>query len=199
MEPYLYHGIKWNNVDLLKDILNSGYILSRRKLNNKIVDKNNIFNGDRYISLCQKTLIDNYMRCDYRIAYDDYIVNKPCIVLKNNNIKLIYPNLITMLDKDCMSSEEWHNIIFKNDENRYSYYMDELQVEDEVDLKENMIAVGLPISYIDFNYKENEKKELLDSIYNILEKKYPNIDIIDSSRYSFADNEEEIKKHILKR
>lgn len=197
MEPYLYHGIKWNNFELLMDILTTGHILSRKNLNNKITDKNNIFNGEEYVSLCQKSLNDDYLRYDYKSSYDDFIVGKPCLILKNNNFNLIFPNLISLLDKDIMSPDEWHKIIFKDDDVRYSYYMDELQVKDEVKLENALIAVGLPMEYINYNLNEEDKKNLFKRISLVLKEKYNNIPIIDSSRYNFADNEEEINKHIL--
>ena len=198
MEPFLYHGIKWNNYSLLVKILKSGYIFPRCMLEDGLVtDKNNIFNGTKYISLCQKSLFDVHMEGIFRCSFDEYILNKPALVLKNENIKLIYPENLTMLDKDMMSPEEWRNIIFNDGEKRFSYYLDELQTDDAISLKDNLLAVGIPLSIFSKQYTKVEQQKILTEIKSIILKEYDNIPIVDSSIYNFADDEKCLKKNTI--
>ena len=196
MEPFLYHGLKWNNYNLLFKILKSGYILPRCKIEEGLVtDKNNIFNGTKYISLCQKSLFDSHMIDIYKSSFDDFIFNKPTLVLKNNNINLIYPENITLFDKDFMSPQEWGKIIYNDDEHRFSYYLDELQTSDEISLEDNLIAIGIPLKKISKDYSNEEQKDILLRIKSIILEKYNDIPIINSSVYDFADSEELIEKN----
>lgn len=198
IEPNLCHGIRWYNYDLLKEILNSGYIMPRCMLKEGLVtDENNIFNGTKYISLCQKSLGDDYLKHLYRLSYDECIVGKPCLILNNKGINLIYPNQLSIFDVDQISPEEWKKIIFKDDDIRYSYYMDELQTKDVISLSNNLLAVGLPISNMNRNIDKEKKEQIIEDIYTIIKEKY-NVPLIDSTDYSFADNEENIKKYTLK-
>ncbi len=198
MEPYLYHGIRFYNYDLLIKIIQSGYIVPRCELEQGlIVDRNNIFNGTKYISLCQKSLgieDDSY----YKSSFNDFIFNKPNLVLKNNNIKIIFPNNISYYDRDMMTKEEWNKIIFSDGEERTSYYIDEVQTKERISLKDNLIAIGIPICELEKNYNEKYIKELLNKIKTELINKELNVPIINSSISGFADNEECIKKYILK-
>ena len=72
MNNYLYHGVKWWNYDLLVEIIKSGYIMPRCELKEGLVtDQNNIFNGTKYISLCQKSLYDPREEYLYKSSFDD--------------------------------------------------------------------------------------------------------------------------------
>lgn len=199
MEPYLFHGIRWYNFDILMKIIESGFILPRCQLGKDVVnDKNNIFNGEKYISLSQKSLNEEGMLGYYKSAYDDYIVGKPCLVLKNKTIKLIFPELLSMFDKDYMSPEEWNKMIFNDDDTRHSYYMDELQTDNPISLKENLIAVGLPIRNMKKNIGEEETYKIFEKVSKLVKEKGYDVPIIDSSSYSFADNEERINESVIK-
>ena len=146
MEPYLYHGIKWYNYDLLLRIIKSGYIMPRCNLETGLItDKNNIFNGTKYISLCQKTLGDDDESV-FKSSFNDFIYNKPNLVLKNNNIKIIYPNCMTLFDKDMMSPAEWNKMIFNDNDERVTYYLDEVQTKDNISLKDNLTCSALDIT-----------------------------------------------------
>ncbi len=194
MEPFLLHGIKWNNYDLLLSIIDQGYILPRSMQENPPEDRNNIFNGDDYTSFCQKSLMDGYMFELYRCSFDDFILNKPTLVLKADNVNLIYPRNMTMLEKDMMSTDEWRKLICNNEGERVSYYGDELMTKDKVSLKDNLIAIGLPMDDLKMSYSEEQIEDLVSKIKDGLGKLgREDVPIVNSSIYSFADNMEEIE------
>jgi len=196
MEPYLLHGIKWNNFDLLVKILESGYILPRKDIEKGLVtDRNNLFNGNTHISLCQKSLYKSWMEDTYQCSFDSFIFNSPCLVLKKDNINLIYPRRITILDKNTMSPEEWRSLLFRDDGERVTYFADELQTKDKISLHTNLIAVGLPKAVLSYN-KDGE--ETLSKVEKTLRENGLSVPIIDSSVYSFCDNAETIEKNKIK-
>lgn len=199
MENYLYHGIKWYDYKILVKILESGYIMPRCMLKEGlIVDNNNIFNGNKYISLCQKSLWSEEDQWEYKRSFDDYIFNRPTLVLKKENIDIAYPNLISKLENDTMSPEKWKRITFNDDEERYSYYCDELQTKEKIALKDNLIAIALPGNHLKRQLSTDEARQILKSVKETLIKSELDVPILDSSIYDFADNEECIKKNILK-
>ena len=92
MEPYLYHGIRFNDIDKIINILECGFILPRRMIEDKSIKKNDSlldFNGERYISLCQKSLYLEESCYDAKSSFLRHILNHACFVIKNNyeNIK----------------------------------------------------------------------------------------------------------------
>lgn len=199
MKNYLYHGIKWFDYKLLVKILENGYIVPRCMLKDGISsDTNNLFNGNKYISLCQKSLWGELDKLEYKCSFDDYIFNRPALVLKRENIDIAYPNLITKVESGMMSPEKWKKITFNDDDERYSYYSDELQTKEKISLKDNLIAVGLPGNHLKRQLSTDEAKQILKSVKEALIKSELDVPILDSSIYSFADDEECIKKNILK-
>ena len=196
MEPYLFHGIKWYNYDLLLKILESGYILPRCMQKEEVTDKNNIFSGTKYISLCQNSL--NTGSELYKSAYDDFIYGRPMFVLDNKKIDYIYPNLMTLFESDMMSPDEWHSIIFSDSLPRYTYYCDEVQTDKEISLKDSLLAVGLPLSHLKMNYSPEEVKTLLNKTKAILLEMEKDIPVINSSEYHCAQDEEMIKKYTIR-
>ncbi len=196
MEPYLLHGIKWRNYDLLIKLLKSSFLLPRKDLEKGLVtDKNNIFNGDTYISFCRKTPYDPSIEEDYSYSFEEFILDNPCLVLKEDNIDIIKPRLLTRLDKSMMSPEEWRALLFRNDGERVSYYYDEVMTRDKISLRDNLVAVGLPTSYLKYS-KDGE--EVLGRVQNTLTFSGLSVPIIDSSVYSFCDNSDNIEKNKIK-
>ena len=196
MKPYLYHGIKWYNYDLLLKIIESGYILPRCELTDDIVDdKNNIFNGTKYISLCQKSIGTDCK--SIKTSFNEYILNKPTLLLDKKNINLIYPRFITPLENELISPLEWEKLIYNDSDRRVSYYLDEVQTKDRISLKDNLIAVGLPLRHLLRNYSEEEMKNIYNKVKLVLQEKGIDVPIINSSEYDFADDEECIKKYSL--
>ena len=193
MEPFLYHGIKRYNLDLLETILKDGYLKPRKDLPEGLVtDKNNIFNGTEYVSLCEKALYSGYADGHTRVSYDEFISNQICLVFKNDNIKLIFPDII---DLDFLSTEEWAAIKFKDGDHRYTYFEDEVQTKDTISLKDNLVAIGLPMEYLGYSYGKGEIKEICDRLTSIMEEQGYSVPIVDSSKYSFADDYEKIEEN----
>ncbi len=193
MEPFLFHGVKRCNLELLEKILTSGYIKPRCELEEGLVtDQNNIFNGTEYISLCQKSLFDGYPDGHIRVSFEEFIKGQITLVLKPDNIKLIFPNII---DLDFLSPQEWAEIKFKDGEPRYTYFEDEVQTKNDISLKDNLIAVGLPLERLREKYNEKEINDLTERLHNLMLEQGYDAPIIDSTMDSFADDYEEIEGH----
>ena len=187
MNKYLYHGIKWGNYDLLIKILESGFILPRCMIED--IDKddhNNIFNGTKYISLTDKVLLDGE-----RSSYEEVIVDSPCFVLRRDNISLIQPKYV---DWDEVSIDEKRKILYSDSDERYSYYGDEVQTKEQRSLKSNLVAIGLPMYDLDFTHDKNAKLRLFGDIKKALSGMDIDVPILNSSLYSFADDDENIEK-----
>lgn len=191
MEPFLFHGFKNDNIDALLNVLECGYILSRKNLtSNGYVyknDCNNIFNGNDWISLSQKSLIDNRLSHIYRSSYDEFIFNKICLVIDPMGLDLKYTNTI---DWDNCYPDVLRELV--NDDNtiRYSYYMDEVQVKHSLS-KTKFLAIGYPIKSV---RNTNKVIEDLNRIRESLLRVELNIPIVNSDIYTFADNRNEIAK-----
>ena len=200
MESFLFHGIKWRDYDLLVYIIESGYILPRCMIDNDFSnDKNNIFNGTKYISLSDKGLVNQGAIDIYWCAYDEFIVDQPSLVLKKDNLKIIHPKIITRHQRDLLSSEEWRAMLYDDDsEERLTYYMDEVQVKEPISIRDNLVAVGIPSDYLNYVLKKDEANELIDRVNSAVKKNGIDVPIVDSSMYSFADNERNIEKHKIK-
>jgi hypothetical protein len=195
MEPFLYHGIKRYNLELLEKILKSGYLKPRCELEEGLVtDQNNIFNGTEYISLCQKSLFDGYADDHVRVSYDEFVSGQMCLVFKPGNIKLIFPN---MIDLDFLSPQEWAEIKFKDGETRYTYFEDEVQTKEKISLKDNLIAIGLPMEYLRYSYSEDEIQEILDRLHSEMQENGFDVPILDSTKYSFADDYDKINENVI--
>ena len=193
MEQFLYHGIKNYNVDLLEKILISGYIKPRSGLEGLITDQNNIFNGTDYISLSQKSRYGGPTPEGHvRVSYEEFIYNQLCLVLKPNNINLIIP---TLIDLDFLPREEWNNIKYKNGDTRYTYYQDEVQTKDNINLKNNLVAIGLPLEYLRYSYSNDQIKLMCDRLHTIMQIQGYDVPILDSSKFSFADDYDRISKN----
>ncbi len=193
VEPYIYHGFKHYRVDILISVLNSGFILPRCMINDEsLKDNNNLFNGNKYISLCQKSIIDDGLINVYRCSFNERIFNNLCVVIDNVE-SLLYPDLI---EWDYTSKEDLNKILFKDGKLRRSYYQDELQTEIPISITK-FIAVGYPKSYFETIYGEEQCMKILKTIKRELEKHNLDIPIVNSGYYDFADNSEHIKKYTL--
>lgn len=200
MESFLFHGIKWRDYDLLVNIIESGYILPRCMIDYDFSnDKNNIFNGTKYISLSDKGLVNQGAIDIYWCAYDEFIVDQPSLVLKKDNLKIIHPKIITRHQRDLLSNEEWRAMLYDDDsEERLTYYMDEVQVKEPISIRDNLVAVGIPSDYLNYVLKKDEANELIDRVNSAVKKNGIDVPIVDSCMYSFADNERNIEKHKIK-
>lgn len=193
MRPYLYHSIKFNNLDTLYKILDSGYILPRCMIEgSKSFDRNNIFNGTKYISLTKKDRMSNFDKQYFRSSYDEFVVGSLTIVIDKFN-DIIVPNFI---DMDTIDREVYRKLLFRDDGERHSYYLDEVQTDKKIPIS-NFIAIGYPNSNFEYALGTLKNKDQLLEIKEALVKHKLNIPIVNSDVYSFADDEENIKKYTL--
>jgi hypothetical protein len=156
-------------------------------------DKNNIFNGTKYISLSQKSQIDPRFNEEYGNAFAEYIYDKLCIVIDNFN-NVIYPNLV---DWDYLSPEETKKILFSDSDERRSYYQDEVQTKEMIP-SSKFIAIGYPYSYFEYTLGKEKNNEQIEKLREVLKKHNLDIPIVDSTHYDFANTKEKIKEYTLK-
>ena len=127
---YYAHTISYNHHFMLSDIstlekiLQSGYLLSRRNL--KMDEKETLFNGMDYISLCDLT-----KKKDYYSAYNIYTQNGLSLLF-SRDIEVIIPNYINLSQRSNDMGKEMHRLGLKG---RYSDFKDEVQVKDKLSLK----------------------------------------------------------------
>lgn len=195
VEPYFFHGIRRLNLDALYKIIDCGYILPRAMLNGTVTDCNNIFNGNRWISISQKSLYDPSCMREFRDSYSEWIANNLCIVLNPNIKDIRYTNYI---DSDEFYPEERRRLVKDESDTRYSYYIDEVQTKSPIFI-DDFLAIGYPLERFKFIKSQQEIEEDLETIYSMLEQKGLNIPVLDSSTYSFADNERQMMLTKIKR
>lgn len=189
MEPYLYHGIRDHRFDRLINILKTGYIFPKNMLSDKYKIDRSIsldLNGNCWISLGQKSLIDDYYRETCPNSFDDFIYNHLCIVVNPNIEGIRYTNHIWY---DSMSHDDIIELISDESIIRYSTLMDEVQTNKPISTRD-FIAIGYPQN------RSNRKKELEELKETLLKQQLP-IPVVDSSRYDFADDVSKIKKYTL--
>lgn len=198
IEPYLYHGIKLGDTNKLIEIINSGFILPKKEIveyknpNPELIS----FNGDSWISLSQKSLIEDE---NGEAAFDMFIYNHPCFVIRHGIKGLNYTSYLNKDDyynlhsysvrngkiKTTDVSELIKEFLEEHSETRYSSYIDEVQTNVPISMKE-IIAVGVP--------KDATRDEDIERVRRTLEEAQMNVPILDSSRYDFADNQICMKK-----
>lgn len=196
MKSYYFHSIRNFSVERLIQVLDTGYILPREMMNNPPSDKNNIFNGNKWISLTQKTLMDDEMSRFYRSSYNELVPGSICLVLEPNVEGITFPNYV---DPEFDYYEQTgRKVLFSDDDTRFSYYLDEVQTNKPIPTSK-IIAIGYPLQY---KLEKNEEKEKIEeeitSIKSALERNDLNIPLIDSSHYDFADDEEKIRTSEIK-
>lgn len=195
VEPYFFHGIRRLNLDALYNIIDSGYILPRTMLNGKVTDHNNIFNGNSWISISQKSLYDPAHMREFRDSYSEWIVNNLCIVINPKINDIRYTNYI---DSDEFYPEERKRLVKDESDTRYSYYIDEVQTRHPIFI-DDFIAIGYPLERFKATKSKEEIDKDLETIYSMLEQKGLNIPVLDSSIESFADNERQMMLAKIKR
>lgn len=190
MEPYFFHGFRDYNVDTVCRVLESGFILPRKMIVNGTDDINNIFNGNAWISLSQKSVIDPYPRYRMRIAYNEWVHDQLCAVISPNIDGITYTNYID--SDECY--KDWREQVVRDDNPyRFSYYFDEVQTNVPIPV-EKFLALGYPLSVFLTKKGKDGVKCDLDRICDLLLKKDLDIPIVDSSIYDFADD----RQHIVK-
>ena len=185
MESYYYHRFRNFNLNTLFKVIESGFILPRKMIVNGVSDANNIFNGNSYISLAQKTLMTDDMYKHFRSSYNELIQGSLCAVISPEIEGIVYPNYF-----DCEYGTSF--IISDDSTERYSYYLDEIQTAVPIPTSK-FLAIGYPMTH--FKTKKNSE-EIIEEIITI-ERELKNhgieIPIIDSTRNDFADDEEQIQ------
>lgn len=185
IEPYYFHGIRRLNLDALYKIIDNGFILPRKMLNGTVNDCNNIFNGESWISISQKSLFDPIIMSHFRDSYSEWIPNNLCIVI-NTNIKGIrYTNYI---DSDEFYPEERKRLVRDDSDERYSYYIDELQTKVPIP-SSAFLAIGYPLEKFRGIKTQEEIEKDIETIYSKLAEQGLDIPVVDSSTEDFADNE----------
>lgn len=183
IEPYLYHGIKFGGINKLIEIIESGFILPKKMIPGfKKENKTGLdLNGESWISLSQKSLFDPYYG-EETCSYELRIYQKPCFVIRNFIEGIRYTNYLNI---DEISVETIQSMIKDDSKTRYSTYVDEVQTNVPISMKE-VIAIGIP--------EELSTEQNVERVKRTLEKAKMNVPILDSSKYNFADNEECMKK-----
>ena len=118
-----YYEFMLTDITRLEEILKSGFVLSRRKLNLPLKDA--LFNGMDYISLC-----DLEKEHQHNSAYNLY-VKSGVSLLFSKDLKVIHPQIIT-LDKRHPNLRGMVHRLGMN--GRYSDLSDEVQVKDSISL-----------------------------------------------------------------
>lgn len=187
MEAYYFHGFRKFNMKALENVMRTGFILPRDKTQ-IYTDGNNLYNGDFWISLCQKTLIDDYYYYfgSPIVSYDAFIYKNICVVIDPEKVE--GARLVSVINSDYHSSKEIAWLARKDNYNRISCYEDEIQTNVPVPTS-SFLAVGYPL----INSKSEDEKNV-KYIYSLLDKYNLNIPVLDSSIYSFADDTDEMKK-----
>lgn len=195
VEPYFFHGIRRLNLDALYKIIDSGYILPRSMLNGTVTDCNNIFNGNSWISISQKSLYDPTSMRYFRDSYSEWIPNNLCIVINPNIKDIRYTNYI---DADEFYPDERKRLVKDESDTRYSYYIDEVQTKKPIFI-EDFLAIGYPLERFKSIKSQEEIDKDLETIYSMLEQKGITIPVLNSSIESFADNEKQMILSKIKR
>lgn len=193
MNPYLYHGIRDYNLSRLINILDTGFILPKKMLPDsfKIDRKDELdLTGKSWISLCQKTLYDDFYKETNPSAFEVDIFNHICAVIDNNIDGLHYTNHLLL---DFFGPKYIMSMVKDDSEERYSTYLDEVQTKNPVPTSK-FIAIGYPKSFFEEHDTKRNVTNELDILAKKLKEKNLNIPIVDSSYYDFADDEEQIKK-----
>lgn len=185
MSKYYYHGIMPKKDPLTKlftmiEIIKSGGLKSKRKL--KIVNLYIGYNGNDYISLCNKE--DNSMYdlfSDNINAYEDYIYSNFCFII-SDEIDAIKTNTFSRHEQ-YVSYMDFLSIA--QGDVRYSDMFDEWQVKDEIKL-DKIIGIGLPFNLVhSYKVSDQEFKKNIEILYSLAN--YYNFDIVNTDNFNFVE------------
>lgn len=190
MEPYYFHRFRNYNLERLIQVLESGFILPRSMMKNPPTDQNNIFNGTNWISLAQKTLMDD-QQCNYfRSSYNELIPGNICVVISPSIDGIVFPDYFDY--ENVFDDKEREKVFFNDGKERFSYYLDEVQTDVPIPTSK-FIAIGYPVSHFKITKSDKEIAEDIENIKSTMERNKINIPILDSTSYSFADDERHMK------
>ena len=172
-----YYDYDFKDIDKLKKILKSGYLLSRNKLG--LDEDSAAFNGMDYISLC-----DLGVRHDDYSAYSMY-TKKGLSLLFDKKINVIKPIVIDRNGESILTYfDKMHEMGMGKI--RYSDFHDEVQVKDKLSLS-YLSGVSLSLDRIICINDFMHAKEYLKKIREMLIEYEYDIPIYN------IDNEEQIK------
>lgn len=183
MEPYYFHGFRNCNLETLYKVLECGFILPREDINGIKESGTNLYNGEKWISLCQKSLADDYMARIYSTSYNEMIYNNLCVVI-DSNLKGIVDTLY--IPSDCFYESMRKQLVYDQNKERYSSFIDEVQTDIPISIND-FLAIGYPLD----RFKKEETEQNIKEIEKRLEQTGLNIPILNSSVYDFGDSKEQ--------
>lgn len=191
MSKYYYHGMspRKNPNDRLNtmiEIIKSGGLKSKHLQDNLgfVIG----FNGNEYISLCNKENSYMYNFIDDRNnSYEEYIVNNFCFII-SDRIDAIKTQDFSKKRSE-ISYADFYSIA--QGDIRYSDMFDEWQVKDEIKL-DKIIGIGLPFNLV-MSYKNMDKefKKSIELLYSLA--RTLNIDIVNTENFNFVEYYEKEK------
>jgi len=183
MEPYYFHGFRNCNLETLYKVLECGFILPRKDIKETLENETNLYNGENWISLCQKSLADDFMARRYTTSYDEIIYNNLCVVI-DSNLKDVVDTIY--IPSDYFYEDMRKKLVYDQSRVRYSSFIDEVQTDEPISIK-NFLAIGYPLN----RFKEKETIEHnIEELEKKLEQAGLNIPILNSSMYDFGDSKE---------
>lgn len=163
-----------DDIGLLYEIMNSGYLLSRNNLIKKgiivpsriITKDTSVFNGMDYISLC-----DMQKNHELYSSYNMYVKNGLSLLF-SHDINVLKPTIIDSLGRSLENIYNMHNLGLKKE--RYSDLTDEVQVKDKLSL-DNL--VGLSLSKKRFLMSRNYEYLIayIEMVNEVLNEYYPSL------------------------
>ena len=165
-----------DDISLLYEILNSGYLLSRNniikegiEITNKIINTDtSAFNGMDYISLC-----DMKEEHEFNSSYNMYVRNGLSLLF-NHDIKVIKPIVINGYERSLNHFYNMHYLGMQS--SRYTDLSDEVQVKDQLSL-DNLIGFSLPKKKIIGEHSIEYYFAYLEMADEVIGEYYPNLPI----------------------
>ena len=151
-----YNDFFLSDLEKLENIIKSGYVLSRRRLG--LNSRDALFNGMDYISLCDLS--------KEHLAYSSYnlYTKRGLSLLFDKKIDVIVPQYVVINKRSLNDIDKMHELGLSG---RFSDFMDEVQVKDELSL-DFMRALSLSYDAICESHSEEYIKKYLLAVKEIL-------------------------------
>lgn len=195
MEPYYFHRFRNFNLDALYSVVENGFILPRKMIKDAPSDTKNIFNGNSWISLSQKSLMDDLMNRRFLSSYNELIVGSLCAVIDKDIPGVVDTNYVIY---DFLSPSLKDKIRNSEALPRFSEFLDEVQTDVAIPI-EKFLAIGYPLSHFRKSLSDEDVIRDIEKIEDAFLKKGISIPILDSGIYDFADDEEHIALSQIKK
>lgn len=191
-------------IHVLKQILESGYVLSRR-LQGNTNSKTNGWNGIDYISLCNYfernvTPYDNNPYYQGYNAYNTFVSRSLSLIIDKKRIRAIKPKLVEPVIFDWESLEKMR--ILGNATQRFSDLPDEIQVKNRISLAK-MVGITLPLCHMGHDEHTNTYYtdlviHFFEELTKLLESYERNIPIYDLETKEILESRDDVNA-VLKR